>query len=102
MVDNTDGHQLLSVVAAIHHQRVGKTLNDWALCLPEALLGVSSGRVGGVDWRADLNVITVKRVSPMLRNFAFPAQSLISSTEATFLRLGNTHVNEISRISTSS
>ena len=57
--DNANGHELLAVVTAIHHQGVGKTLDDWALSLPKALDGVSASRVGDVDGRADLNVITV-------------------------------------------
>lgn len=57
--DNADGHNLLSVVATVHHQGVGQTLDDWAVCLSESLLGVSAGGVGDVDWGADLNVIAV-------------------------------------------
>jgi len=43
--DDSDGHELLSVVAAVHHERVGETLNDWALGLSEALDSVATGRV---------------------------------------------------------
>ena len=43
--DNADSHELLSVVAAVHHERVGETLNDGALGLPESLDGISAGRV---------------------------------------------------------
>lgn len=56
--DDTNGHELLAVVAAVHHQGVGKALDDWALSLSEALDGISASRVGDVDGRADLNVIT--------------------------------------------
>ena len=59
MGDNSDSHQLLSVVAAIHHERVGETLDDWALCLSEPLLCVSAGRVGDVDRSSDLDVIAL-------------------------------------------
>lgn len=61
--DNANSHELLSVVTAIHHQRVGKTLNDGALGLSESLLGVTTSRVGDVDWCSDLNVITGVGVS---------------------------------------
>jgi hypothetical protein len=61
--DNSDSHELLSVVAAVHHQRVGKTLDDWALCLSESLLCVSAGRVGDVDRCSDLDVVAVLKVS---------------------------------------
>ena len=53
-------HELLAVVAAVHHQRVGETLDDWALCLSEALDCVSAGGVGDVDGLADLDVVTVR------------------------------------------
>jgi hypothetical protein len=55
--NNADGHELLSVVAAVHHQRVGETLDDGALGLPEALDGITTGRVRDVDGRPDLDVI---------------------------------------------
>jgi hypothetical protein len=57
--NNTDGHKLLSVITAVHHQGVGETLDDWALRLSESLLCVSTGRVGDVDWGADLDVVAV-------------------------------------------
>lgn len=43
--DDAHSHELLSVVAAVHHERVGETLNDGALGLPESLDGISAGRV---------------------------------------------------------
>jgi hypothetical protein len=55
--DDADGHQLLSVVAAVHHQGVGETLDDGALGLPEPLLGISAGGVRDVDGGADLDVV---------------------------------------------
>jgi hypothetical protein len=58
--DNADSHELLSVVAAVHHQGVGETLDDWALSLAESLLGVSASRVGEVDWGADLDVVAAR------------------------------------------
>lgn len=58
--DNADSHELLSVVAAVHHQGVGEALDDWALCLSESLLGISTGGVGDVDWGADLDVIAAE------------------------------------------
>ena len=58
--NDADGHELLSVVTTIHHQRVGKTLDDGALCLSKSLLGVSTGGVGDVDRGADLDVVAAK------------------------------------------
>ena len=56
--DDANGHEFLAVVTAVHHQGVGKALDDWALSLSEALDGISASRVGDVDGRADLNVVT--------------------------------------------
>ena len=57
--NNANSHELLSVVATLHHERVGQALNDWALCLPESLRSISAGGVRDVDRRSDLNVIPV-------------------------------------------
>jgi hypothetical protein len=43
--DNSDSHELLAVVAAVHHERVGEALDDGALGLPESLDGIAAGRV---------------------------------------------------------
>lgn len=43
--DDADSHELLSVVAAVHHERVGEALNDGALGLAEPLCGISASRV---------------------------------------------------------
>jgi hypothetical protein len=42
---NTNGHQLLTVVASFHHERVCQTLDNWALSLTETLGCETSGRV---------------------------------------------------------
>lgn len=44
--NNTNSHQFLSVVPAVEHQRVGKPLNNGALCLPETPGGIASSSVG--------------------------------------------------------
>lgn len=59
--DNTDGHQLLSVVAAVHHEGVGEALNDGAVGLAEALDGITAGRVRQVDRGTDLDVVAAGR-----------------------------------------
>ena len=64
MGDNADGHQLLSVVAAVHHQRVGETLNDGAVGLAETLGGETASGVRHVDGRANLDVIATYRENP--------------------------------------
>jgi len=59
--NNADGHELLAVVAAVHHERVGETLNDGALSLAETLGGVAASGVRKVDGRTDLDVVAVRR-----------------------------------------
>ena len=54
---DSDSHQLLAVVATVHHQRVGQSLDDRALSLSESLCGISTGRVRSVDGGSDLNVV---------------------------------------------
>jgi len=89
MRNDANGHQLLAVVSAVHHERVGESLNDGALCFSESLRRISAGRVGDVDWLSDLNVIPVK---------------LLSDVPSLFLHYcsGAAYVKEISLISTSS
>lgn len=45
MFDDTDGHQLLAVVAAVHHHGVGQTLHDGTLGLAETLGGITPSGV---------------------------------------------------------
>ena len=63
MVHDAHGHQLLAVVAPVHHQAVGQALDDGALGFAEALHGVAARGVGDVDGGADLDVISVLCVS---------------------------------------
>ena len=48
MLDDAHGHELLAVVAAVHHERVHEALSDGALRLAEALLRVAARGVGNV------------------------------------------------------
>lgn len=61
MGNDTDSHELLSVVATVHHQGVGETLDDWAVSLSESLLRISTGGVRDIDWCSDLDVIAVEK-----------------------------------------
>ncbi len=45
VVDDPDGHQLLSFVSSVHHQRVDQGLNNRALGLAEPLGGVTARAV---------------------------------------------------------
>lgn len=62
MGDDADSHELLAVVATIHHQRVREALDDRAVGLAEALNGITTCGVRDVDWRAYLDVVTVGQV----------------------------------------
>ena len=57
--NNADGQELLAVVAAVHHERVGETLDDGALGLAETLGGIAASSVRKVDGRTNLNVVAV-------------------------------------------
>jgi hypothetical protein len=59
--DNADSHQLLAVVAAVHHERVGQSLNDGAVGLAESLDGISASGVGDIDGVSQGNVVTVRK-----------------------------------------
>lgn len=48
VLNNADSEELLTVVATVHHERVGQTLNDGALRLAEALLVVATSSVGQI------------------------------------------------------
>ena len=58
MGDDPDGHELLAVVAAVHHEGVGETLNDGAVGLSEALGSILASRVGDIDGVAERDVVT--------------------------------------------
>ena len=60
MVDDTDSHELLSVVAAVHHQGVGEALDNGALGLSETLDCITTSRMGEVGVLVDLDVVTVE------------------------------------------
>ena len=46
VLDDTDGQELLTVVATAHHERVDETLDNGALGLAEAADGVATSGVG--------------------------------------------------------
>ena len=49
MGNYSDSHQLLAVVAAVHHQRVGEALDNGTLRFSEPFTGVATRGVGDVD-----------------------------------------------------
>ena len=57
--NDADSHELLAVVAPIHHKGVGEALDDGAIGLAKALDGIAASGVGDVDRGADLDIIAV-------------------------------------------
>lgn len=57
--NDADSHELLAVVTAVHHERVGEALNDGAVGLAEAFDSITTSRVRDVDGGADLDVVAV-------------------------------------------
>jgi hypothetical protein len=103
--NNANSHHLLAVVAAVHHERVGETLNDGAVGLAEALGSITTGRVRDVDGGTDLNVVAARKpklaVHVLRLAPAFP--EVVDNFEGHRSQVGMaSYVREISRISTSS
>lgn len=48
VLDNADRHELLAVVASVHHERIDQSLDHGALGLAESLGGITPGAVGNV------------------------------------------------------
>lgn len=61
--NNADSHELLAVVATVHHEGVGQALDDGALRLAEALGGIAASGVRKVDGVTDLDVVAVRAKS---------------------------------------
>ena len=59
--DNTDGHEFLTVVAAVHHEGVGQSFYDGALGFAESFRGIAACCVGEVHGRADLDVVAAQQ-----------------------------------------
>ena len=60
MGDDADGHELFTVVATVHHQRICEALDDGTLGFSEALGGITACGVGDVDGGTDLDVVTTR------------------------------------------
>ena len=54
---DADGHQLFTVIATVHHERICESLDDWTLCLAKSFDGITSGGVRKVDGCSDLDVV---------------------------------------------
>lgn len=53
VLDDSDSHDLFTVVSAVHHERVDQSLNDGHSSLCELLLGISASSVGWQVSRCD-------------------------------------------------
>lgn len=79
VLDDANGHQLLAVVAAVHHHGVGQTLHDGALSLAETLGGITSSRV----WQVlgvllfHSNIILQRRMTSLSIIFCFKLKNSI-------------------------
>lgn len=108
--NNADSHQLLSVVAAVHHQGVGQSLDDGAVGLAESLGGISTSGVRDVDRGSDLDVVAVKFPPLVWRTLSKLFFACCYRIFRFGIRVGSncdrigqsTYVKEMSRISTSS
>lgn len=68
MFNYADSHKLLSIVPAMHHQRIGKSFNNWALSLAEPLSRISSSsmrKVCSMFWRSHSDVISKRHVTDL-------------------------------------
>lgn len=103
--DNADSHQLLAVVAAVHHERVGQSLNDGAVGLAESLDGISASGVGDIDGVSQGNVVTIRRasISISIPPNGFSKQQFLPCfrQKGIFQNFRATYVREMSRTSTS-
>ena len=114
MGDDADSHELLAVVATIHHEGVCKALDDGAIGFAKALNGITTSGVRDVDWRAYLDVVTVRKIESVRDPTREPFQATVADEGTQAQRMHflfssqdpgagyGTHVNEISRTSTSS
>lgn len=122
MGNDADSHDLLSVVATVHHDRVGQSashkrirlkskgtlrsekvpLHNRALRLTEALRGVATGRVREIDRRPNLDVVAVLEIIKSAKSGSVLAGVCRLDISDFVYILKTTYVKEISLISTSS
>lgn len=62
MGNNSHSHELLAVISPIHHERISQTFNNRTLCFAESFDGISSGGMGDVDWRSELDIIAAQSI----------------------------------------
>ena len=60
--NNADSHELLAIVAAVEHESINKTLDNWHLSLAELLHGVTASRVRREHIVTERNVIRQRNV----------------------------------------
>ena len=57
MCNDPDRHELFTVVAAVHHERVGQSFNNGTLGFAESFRGITTCCVREVYCMADLDVV---------------------------------------------
>ena len=60
--NNADSHELLAIVAAVEHESINKTLDNWHLSLAELLHRVTTSRVRREHIVTERNVIRQRNV----------------------------------------
>jgi len=83
-----NSHELLSVVATIHHQGIGEALNDGAVRLSEPLDSIATSRVGDVDRVPDLDVITVVWMSLLAEGSSLGGRPTLCMTRSLGIAVG--------------
>ena len=76
--NDADSHELLSVVAAVHHEGVGQALDDGALSLAETLGSIAASGVRKVDRGADLDVVAIKGEAESANLVSVPIRKFFS------------------------
>lgn len=66
MFNYADRHELLAIVSAVHHQRICKPLNNWALSLTEPLSRVPPScmrKICSMFWGSHSYVISKRDIA---------------------------------------
>ena len=58
---DSHGHELLAVISAVHHERIGEALDDGTLGLSKAFDSEAAGRVGDVAGCTGLDVVPTEQ-----------------------------------------
>ncbi len=76
VLNDSDGHKLLTVVASLLHEAADETFNNWARSLTESLLLVSSCGVWKIDTVVTLARDVILRNQKKRRGFALAVMQM--------------------------